>query len=232
MTERSLSASLTFPTPTPLSTGAKFRGLLKIDGVEPGLDVTGSIAASREEATLPFDIELARLPAELLSRLRLDSFDYQLTGRAGEAAVAVSGGGRWEDLSRDPGVEQSVSQFLHLRSVAVERLSLTETRARGELEVRNPFSFDLKIAGLEYRLLAESGEIGRGRGRGILLHKATTSRVELPLSVEHGPLIRAAGTALLSGGEIGGSLVGTLTIRLPAGDVKIPFAAPGKISVL
>lgn len=232
VTETSVSAAVTFATPTPIPPGSTFRGALVLDGAEPGLPVSAPMAVTERTATVPVEIELARVSPDLLAHLRLDSFDYVLSGTAGDSPVAVSGGGRWEELGRDAGVEGAVGRFLHLRSAAVEKVSLTETQARGELEIRNPFAFDLKVAGLEYRLIAKRRAIASGKGRGILLHRSAVSRVDLPLQVENFPLISAAGSALLSGGEIDGALEGSITLRLPAGDVKVPFAVPGKISIL
>jgi hypothetical protein len=232
VTERGASATVTFVTPQPLAPGAVFRGVFVLDGVEPGVPVSAPLDVHDRTATLPLEIDFAKVPPGLASKLRLDSFDYLLSGTAGDSPLAVSGGGRWEDLGREPGAAGAISRFIRLRSVSIEKISLTETRARGELEVRNPFSFDLKIASLEYRLFADRSRIADGRGRGLLLHKMTVSRVALPLDVDHAALLPAAGAALLSGGEIDGSLEGSLTLRLPAGDVRVPFALPGRISVL
>ncbi len=231
VTETSIAATVTFATPTPLTPGATFRGAIVLDGAEPGLPVSAPMTVTERTATVPVVIDLARVPPELLARLRLDSFDYVLSGTAGDSPVAVSGGGRWDELGREAGAEGAIDRFLHLRSAAVEKVSLTQTQARGELEIRNPFVFDLRVAGLEYRLRTGGAAIASGRARGILLHRSTVSRVDLPLEVQNAALLSAAGRALLSGGELSGSLEGSLTLRLPAGDVKVPFSVPGTISI-
>ena len=57
------------------------------------------------------------------------------------------------------------------------------------------------------------------------------STLLLPIDVDHGQLIGAAGAGILSGGELPARLSGSLTVRLPRGDVSVPLDLSGRLSL-
>ena len=56
--------------------------------------------------------------------------------------------------------------------------------------------------------------------------------MKLPIDLDHGELLAAAGSALRSGGDVEGRLRGTLVVRLPGGDIPVPLDLLGRFSVL
>jgi hypothetical protein len=65
----------------------------------------------------------------------------------------------------------------------------------------------------------------------MLLRPRRESTILLPVEVEHGALIAAAGGAVLSGEGVPARLAGALTVRLPGGDVPVPIDLAGRLSV-
>src|SRR5438876_938516 len=56
-------------------------------------------------------------------------------------------------------------------------------------------------------------------------------RLRLPVDVDHGELLGAAGEGILSGGALSARLSGTLSVRLPRGDVSVPIDLSGRLSL-
>jgi LEA14-like dessication related protein len=109
-------------------------------------------------------------------------------------------------------------------------VSLFSSEARAQLSVRNPFSFALKIARMEYALSADGRDVGTGRTQGLILHPLQQNVLELPIDVNHGELLSAAGGALASGGDVAVKLTGRLVVRLKGGDISVPLALSGNLS--
>jgi len=96
--------------------------------------------------------------------------------------------------------------------------------------VRNPFSFPLRIAETEYTLSAEGREVGGGSTRGMILHPTQNNVLSLPVEIDHGALLSAAGKALLSGGDVRVELNGKLVVRMKGGDIPVPLHLTGHLT--
>jgi LEA14-like dessication related protein len=129
------------------------------------------------------------------------------------------------------GERETVQRFVRLVTLEVTDVSLLSSDARAVVAVRNPFSFPLTVASSRYRVSVDGRVLGAGSTRGMILRPRQESTVLLPLEVEHGALISAAGGAVLSGEAVPARLAGTLTIRLPRGDVAVPIDLAGRLSV-
>jgi hypothetical protein len=64
----------------------------------------------------------------------------------------------------------------------------------------------------------------------MLLRARQESTLLLPVDVDHGQLLGAAGTGILGGGSLPARLSGTLTVRLPRGDVPVPLDLSGRLA--
>ena len=149
---------------------------------------------------------------------------------AGEPPVEWRGTKRWESVGLE-GEEDTARRFVKLQSLEVVELSFLESEALAVVGVRNPFSFPLKIASTKYRLQANGREVGEGSTRGMLLRPLRVNALSLPIALDHGALVAAAGRAVLSGGHVDARLRGDLTIRLPRGDLAVPIDLAGDLSV-
>lgn len=226
--EQSFTAVLSGPA-AGLSAGA-FRGTLSLNGSPQGVSISGVAQHRGKEWRLPVTLRYADVPADWANRFRPGAFDYRLRGSVGGVALELAGTKRWDAVEVE-GDRTVVSRFLSLSSVEVTDFSFLESEARALVSVRNPFSFPLKVASARYRLQANGREVGAGETRGLLLHASRVSTLSLPVDVDHGELVAAAGRALLSQGNVDARLSGTLTIRMPGGDVSVPLDLSGGLSL-
>jgi len=227
--EQSFSATLS-GSAAGLSEGP-FRGALALNGSPAQISISGEARKNGSRWRLPVTLRYADVPADWANRFRPGTFDYRLRGTvAGGAPVEWAGTKRWDGVEVE-GDRDVVSRFVKLRSVEVTEFSLLESEAKAILAVRNPFSFPLKLARTQYQLSANGREVGSGETRGLLLRESQTNTLSLPIELDHGELVAAAGRALLSGGTVEARLTGTLTIRLPGGDVAVPLDLSGGLSL-
>lgn len=172
------------------------------------------------------------VPEVWANRFRAADFDYRLQGAvSGGTAVAWSATRRWAEVEVD-GRKEAMSSFVTLDAISLTEFSLFSSAARAEMTARNPLSFPVRLARTEYRLQVAGREVGAGATAGILLRPNRSTTLELPIALDHGQLLAAAGSALRSGGQVEGQLQGTLVVRLPGGDVPMPFDLSGKFSAL
>jgi LEA14-like dessication related protein len=138
---------------------------------------------------------------------------------------------RWTDVAVE-GEKETAERFVRLGSLQLTSLSIFQSEAQAEVSVRNPFSFPLKVASARYELFANGRAVGSGETQGLILHPRQENTLDLPVELEHGALIAAAGSALAGGGEIDGRLQGQLQVRLATGDVAVPLDLSGRMSLL
>ncbi len=206
-----------------------FRGAIAVNGSASEVPVSGTVTHAGELWQLPVVVRYADLPADWADRFRADGFSYRLRSTGGGTVREWTGTRSWKDVEVDGGKE-TLADFLTLDDVSLTELSLLSSEAQARMSVRNPFSFPLKIASSEYILLANGREVGSGQTQGMILHPAQKNVLTLPIEVDHGELISAAGKALMSGGEVAVKLRGRLVIRLKGGDVVVPLGLTGNLS--
>lgn len=206
-----------------------FQGTVRVNGSDATLPVTGTVTRNGAGWSLPIDVRFASIPSDWAERIRPDTFACTLEGRVGGTAREWTESGNWREIEVDAGKETQ-EKFLSLRDVRLTEMTLTSSEGVAELAVRNPFSFPLKIAETEYTLLAEGHEVGGGSTRGMILHPTQNNVLTLPVEIDHGALISAAGKALLSGGDVRVELEGRLVVRMKGGDIPIPLHLSGHLT--
>jgi LEA14-like dessication related protein len=209
-----------------------FSGSLSMNGSSSEVPVTGVGRASGERLEISVKIRYRDVPEDWIRRLRVSDFDYRLRGRmAGGNTVEWSGTRRWNqvDVEKREGV---TSGFVKLASIQLTEFSLLESAARADVTVRNPLSFPLKLAGANFRLFANGREVGSGAAGEMILRPGQETTLRLPIDLDHGQLLAAAGSALSSGGDVEGRLRGALVVRLAGGDIPVPLELSGRLSAL
>src|SRR5262245_61194665 len=201
-----------------------------MNGSPSELRVTGQAERVEGRLRVPLTIKYKDVPADWADRVRLADFDYRLRGTAGGGSVEWAGTMRWADVEVE-GDKETADRFVRLGSLRLTRLSFFESEAKAEVTVRNPFSFPLRVASTRYDVFANGRAVGSGETSGLLLHPARESTLDLPVAIEHGALLAAAGSALTSGGEIDGRLKGEIQIRLANGDLAVPLDLSGRFSL-
>jgi LEA14-like dessication related protein len=211
------------------SAGA-FHGTLSLNGSPSQLPVSGTARSSADRVEVTLKIRYRDVPEDWVNRFRANDFDYSLRGTvAGASALSWSGTRRWSEIEVE-GRKEAASSFIQLGQIALTEFSLFASAARADVTVKNPLSFPVKLAGAEYRLEIGGREVGAGSAPGMLLRPNQATTFGLPIDLDHGQLLAAAGSALRSGGEVQGRLQGSLTIRLPGGDVPVPLDLSGHFS--
>ena len=209
-----------------------FSGSVSLNGSSSEVPVTGVARASGERLEISVKMRYRDVPEDWIRRLRASDFDYRLRGRvAGGNPVEWSGTRRWDQV----GVEKrkgAASDFVKLTSIQLTEFSLLESAARADVTVRNPLAFPLKLAGASCRLFANGREVGSGAAGEMILRPEQETTLRLPIDLDHGQLLAAAGSALGSGGDVEGRLRGALVVRLPGGVIPVPLDLSGRFSVL
>ena len=205
-----------------------FQGSVAVNGSDAKLPVTGTVTRSGSGWSLPIEVRFASVPADWAERLKPDAFSARLEGRVGDTARQWSESGNWKEVEVDAGKAQE--KFLSLRDVQITEMTLTSSEAQAIVAVRNPFSFPLRIAETEYTLSAEGREVGGGSTRGMILHPTQNNVLSLPVEIDHGALLSAAGKALLSGGDVRVELNGKLVVRMKGGDIPVPLHLTGHLT--
>jgi len=222
--------SATLVGPAAGARGGPFAGRVSVNGSSVEIPISGRADPVGARLRIPVTLRYSDVPQDWANRFRPDAFDYRVSGRAGATPVEWTGTARWDDVGVD-GERETVRRFVRLVTLEVTDVSLFSSDARAVVAVRNPFSFPLTVASSRYRLTVDGRLLGTGSTRGMILHPRQESTVLLPLEVEHGALIAAAGGAVLSGEAVPARLAGALTIRLPRGDVAVPIDLAGRLSV-
>ena len=173
-------------------------------------------------------VRFADVPADWADRFRPDGFSYRLR-QTGGAPREWTGSRTWKDVVLE-GSRDVSSQFGALDGVSLTDVSLLSSEAQARVSVLNPFAFPLKIASTEYVLYAEGHEVGNGQTQGMILHPGQKNVLALPIDVDHGALLSAAGGAVLSGGSVAVKLDGRLVLRLKGGDVAVPISLSGHLA--
>lgn len=205
-----------------------FKGVIALNGSASEMVVVGTVTHSGDHWQLPVSVAFAEVPADWADRFRPDGFSYRLR-ETGGAQREWTGSRTWKDVALEGGRDM-YSEFGKLDGVSLTDVSLLSSEAQARATILNPFAFPLKIASTQYVLYAEGREIGSGQTQGMLLHPGQKNVLTLPIDVDHGALLAAAGGAVLSGGEVAVHLDGKLVLRLKGGDVAVPFALSGHLS--
>lgn len=221
--------AVTFTGPGGNVPGGEFRGRVSAYGSAVELPVAGHATRSGGGLRITTRLRYADLPEDWGARVRPDGLDFRLRGAVGNVPIEWNGRLPWGAVGV-AAEEETAARFLSLKEIEMTSLSPASSRGVARLEVVNPFAFPLRIASSQYRIEASGHPIGDGSTRGLLLRARRSSTLDFPIRVDHSQLIAAAGSAFLMSGEIDARLVGSLTVRLPAGDFPVPLDLSGRIS--
>jgi hypothetical protein len=199
----------------------EFRGRVSLNGSPSELPLSGRAESSGGRLRVAATARYTDVPADWLGRFRPGSFDYAVRGEVAGKEVSWSGTMRWSEVP--VAGEGLASRFLRLGSLELTALSPKRTEGRGVLNVSNPFSFPVRLSAGTFRIRVNGEEIGGGGARERVARGKRTTGVELPFSAEERRFLAAAGDRWAVGAPVRADLSGSLTLRLPSGDVSIPL---------
>jgi hypothetical protein len=114
--------------------------------------------------------------------------------------------------------------LVSLASFELTALSKTRTEGRAILAVTNKYSFEIPSLLASCRVLVNGKEIGSGSGaRKKKLRPGKMVGLEIPFRADHDRFVEAAGGDWFVGASVDAQLEGSLTLRLPSGDVSVPL---------
>jgi len=122
-------------------------------------------------------------------------------------------------VTATPGPMPSVK----LASLELTALSPKRSEGRAVLSVANPFSFPIPSVLASCRVRVNGEEIGNGAGHRRKLSPGKKGGLEIPFRVDHDRFLAAAGDRWAVGADVDAEVSGSLTLRLPAGDLSVPF---------
>ena len=132
-------------------------------------------------------------------------------------ALLLLAGGLARDATPGP------MPVVKLASFELTALSPTRSEGRAVLSVTNPFSFPIPEALASCRVRVNGEEIGSGAGHRRKLRPGKKGGLEIPFRVHHDRFLAAAGDRWAVGADVDAELEGSLTLRLPSGDLSVPF---------
>jgi len=214
------------------ATAGAFSGTVALNGSATEIPVAGNATAAGDRLEITMRSRYHDLPEDWVSRFRFGDFDFRLRGKtAGGGAVDWAGTKAWSEVHVD-GREDLSSKFVRLGTIELTEFTFLSSAARAQVVVRNPLAFPLKIVTSTYRAFANGREVGSGATGEMSVAAGRETTLNLPIGLDHGQLLAAAGSALASGGDVAGRLNGTLVLRLKTSDVPVPLDLSGRFSAL
>lgn len=220
---------VSFTGPALNRSAGDFRGSLSLYGSGVEMPMAGRADPAGGLLRLTATVRYADVPAPWLDRFRREGFEYRIRAdvTSGES-VSWSGMERWSQVTA-AGADNVLDRFVKLASLELTSLSLTRSEGRAVLAITNPFSFPITVASTSYRLSVNGDEVASGATRGRTLRPKHTAGLELPFSLQQWQFLAAAGGQWAVGADLEAEIEGTLTLRLPTGDLAIPLRIPGRL---
>jgi LEA14-like dessication related protein len=189
------------------------------------------------EAVFLVDLELSRVPAELVARLHSAALDFTLEGNlrtsSGASPTPVCAAGVLRVGTRDIRAVGPVGQdFAKFGGARLAGVSLTETQGEATAVLYNPFPFPLDVKDLVYEIRAGDRTVASGERHGVRLHPARENSIALPVAAGNADLMAVLAGAMASGGRLEGRLVATISVKVGKDQaMTVPLNLPGTIQV-
>lgn len=209
---------------TPLSEGASrafTRGRLLLAGQEIPLASPGVATDQPGNTVVHLEIDLAAVPESVLA-LPADTLTVRWEGvtDGGRTVVTVAG-------SLDPSNRSQLTvpqDDLYPLYARLDNPSVTPTGLtlafRGLANIFNPFSFEVVVKGLDYRVMVGGDEVMAAQRPGFRLRPGQRSDVLLEAEVSLASAALAA-AAVLRGATV--EVIGQLRLATPGGDRLVPI---------
>ncbi len=126
-------------------------------------------------------------------------------------------------LAGAPGVDPGPAPEVKLVSFELTALSSKRSEGRAVLWIANRYPFPIPALLASCRVRVGGQEIGKGEGHRRKLRLGKKGGLDIPFRVDHDRFLAAAGEKWAAGAAVDAELEGSLTLRLPSGDVSVPF---------
>ncbi len=189
------------------------------------------------DATFIFDVDLDKLPKEILTKTGTRALDLAirgtLVGDKGERQKICAVGVLRLGTSDIDAAWGSINQFFAFGGAHLTGLSLTEATGEAKAVFFNPFGFPIAMKDLTYSLYVGERKMAEGKREPKLIQAGRETTLDLPIRASTADLLAAAGKAAFAkaGDTVEGRLVAQVTFRIGQGEIAVPINMPGKVRV-
>lgn len=213
----------------------QFRGNLTFFDAPPGAPLAGTLSPGAGGCELAGSISWAALSGEAIGKARADVLTVRVQGDRIEA-------GKTRKVDWGATVPRAAVQLTESMRVTLRRftkppeihlggLGVKTTTVNADVEVLSPLRFNLKVVEARCDVETNGKHVASGLKEKFLVYGGRTNKIQLPIVVNNGAALAAAGSTLMKGGKVDGRLTGLARLRLPGGDVDFPIEFPVKLSL-
>ena len=126
-------------------------------------------------------------------------------------------------------MKTTLTRFVRVRDMSIGNVRFGTSTMTVDVEILQPLSFDLRLVRASYEVGVGGAAVASGVRENLLLHAGRKNTLQLPVTLDHGGLLRAVGSAAWSG-QLEGVLSGRAKLRVPSGELEFPFEFPVALS--
>lgn len=220
---------------TPERCAGTARGTLSLFGLPLGAAAEGTLASGPAGCEVTFVLPFGAFPAEILEHAVADVLEVRLAGEVddGRSVKPADWTGRIPRgaLQLSEPAKVTLRRFVKVNDVKTGSVGLTKTTVNVSVDVLVPFRFDFRILEASCSVELNGRDVAKGRREKVLLHGGRSSRVDVPVTLENGEILAAAGRTTANNGKLVGRLKGIGRVKLPTGELDFPFDFPVSISL-
>lgn len=129
-------------------------------------------------------------------------------------------------------MKTTLRRFVRASDIRLGQMGLKATTVQAGVAINSPLHFDVNVVEAQYTLEINGSVVASGTRHAFVVAAGRATQVELPVTVNHGALLSAAGSTLLKRGKVEGRLTGVARLRLAGGDVEFPLELPVDLSLI
>lgn len=211
------------------------RGTVTFFDASPGASMAGPLVPGPEGCQVSAPISYDAFSVEAIGRARGDVLEVRFVGeRTGQGK---SQGIDWKASVPRAAVQLTESMRVTLRrftkspEIHLGGLGVKTTKVNADVELFVPLRFNLKVIEVRCEVEVNGKNVASGEKEKFIVYGGRANRIRIPVSVNNGAVLSAAGSALVKGGKVDGKMTGLARLRLPGGDVDFPLEFPVKLSL-
>ncbi len=213
----------------------KFRGSLTFYDAPPGAALEGTLSPGAGGCELAGSVSWEALSGEAIGKARADVLTVRVQGERvdGGKARKVDWGAAVPRaaVSLTESMKVTLRRFTKAPEIHLGGLGMTTTTVNADVEVLSPLRFNLKVVEARCEVEVNGRAVASGVREKFLVYGGRTNRIQIPIAVNNGAALAAAGSTLMKGGKVDGKLTGLARLRLSGGDVDFPIEFPVKLSL-
>jgi hypothetical protein len=213
--------------------GERLKGSFSVFG-SGGIPIDGTVAPHPEGGcSVRFEMPFSAVGPEVLAKANVTAIGWslggELSGKGKPRRVSWAGSVPREAVRLTESMKVTLRRFVAVKETHVESLGVGTSTLNADLELKNPLAFDLRFVEAAYELTVDGKPLAKGRREKFLLHAGRANRLLLPVELSHGGVLSGLWKAA-TGGHVEGVLTGIAKLRVPAGELELPFEFPVKLS--